>query len=153
MKRVVQHLNERGAALVEFAIVLPLLLLLAFGIIEFGFLLYNKAMLTNASREGAREGILFNSDRPSATLQSDVLAKVGAYCQTRMIPKTGVPTTTVVSGGCLTSAVNERAGKPLVVNVTFAYPFIVFPNIAKMFGSSTLGSSLTLNAESTMRCE
>lgn len=151
MRRFIKDVNESGAAMVEFAIVLPLLLLLVFGIIEFGFLLYNKAMLTNASREGAREGILFNSDRPSATLQSDVLAKVATYCQTRMIPKTGVPAT-AVSGACLASAVNERAGKPLVVNVTYSYPFIVFPNLAKMFGS-TLGSSLNLNAESTMRCE
>ena len=45
---------QRGAAAVEFAIVLPLLLVFVFGIIEFGFLLYDKAVITNASREGAR---------------------------------------------------------------------------------------------------
>jgi Flp pilus assembly protein TadG len=50
--------NQRGAALVEFAIVLPLLLLLVFGIIEFGFLLYDQAVITNASREGARKGVV-----------------------------------------------------------------------------------------------
>ena len=151
MKRFVKNLNERGAALVEFAIVLPLLLLLVFGIIEFGFLLYNKAMITNASREGAREGILFNSSRPSATIQSDVLAKVASYCQTRMIPTTVNPAATV-TGACFTSAVDERAGKELIVNVSYTYPFIVFPNIAKMFGGN-MGSSLVMNAESRMRCE
>jgi Flp pilus assembly protein TadG len=50
--------SQRGAAVVEFAFVLPLLLVILFGIIEFSFLLYDKAMLTNASREGARVGIV-----------------------------------------------------------------------------------------------
>ena len=45
--------------MVEFAIVLPLLLMLIFGMIEFSVMLYDKAMLTNATREGARFGILF----------------------------------------------------------------------------------------------
>ena len=52
--------RERGAAAIEFALILPLLLLILFGIIEFSILLYDKAMLTNASREGARLGIVFN---------------------------------------------------------------------------------------------
>ena len=58
--------NANGAAAVEFAIVVPLLLLLLFGIIEFSLLLYNKAMLTNASREGARFGIVYVIDSGNA---------------------------------------------------------------------------------------
>ena len=50
--------NQKGAALVEFAIVVPLLILLATGIGEFGLVLYNKQVITNASREGARAGIV-----------------------------------------------------------------------------------------------
>ncbi|WP_051564630.1 TadE/TadG family type IV pilus assembly protein [Desulfovermiculus halophilus] len=49
--------SQRGVAMVEFAIVLPLLLILMFGLIEFGLVLYNKQVITNASREGARYGI------------------------------------------------------------------------------------------------
>lgn len=51
--------TERGAALVEFALVFPILLLLLMGIVEFGLLFYNKQVLTNASREGARAGIAY----------------------------------------------------------------------------------------------
>ena len=36
--------------------------MLLFGIIEFGIILYDKAMITNASREGARAGIVFDPD-------------------------------------------------------------------------------------------
>ena len=50
--------RQSGQALVELALVLPLLLILAFGIVEFGLLMYNKAVITNASREGARVGIV-----------------------------------------------------------------------------------------------
>ena len=46
--------SESGAALVEFAIVLPVLLLLAFGIVDLGRLLYTYNNLTSAVREGAR---------------------------------------------------------------------------------------------------
>jgi Flp pilus assembly protein TadG len=47
--------GDRGAAIVEFAIVLPLLLLLVFGIIEFGRGYNVKVQLTSSVREGARE--------------------------------------------------------------------------------------------------
>jgi Flp pilus assembly protein TadG len=53
--------SDRGTSLVEFAIVLPLLFLLVFGLIEFGLLFYNKAVITNASREGARAGIVYDT--------------------------------------------------------------------------------------------
>jgi len=46
--------SERAAAMVEFAIVLPILLLLVFGIIDFGRALYTLNNLTAAVREGAR---------------------------------------------------------------------------------------------------
>ena len=50
--------NQKGTEVVEFAIVSLLLFLLLFGIIDFGILLYDKAVITNASREGARAGIV-----------------------------------------------------------------------------------------------
>jgi Flp pilus assembly protein TadG len=51
------HENQRGVAAVEFAIVLPLMTILLIGIIEFGIVLYNKQVVTNATREGARSAI------------------------------------------------------------------------------------------------
>lgn len=52
-----QKLGQKGGAALELAIILPLLAILVFGIIDVGFLLYNKQIITNASREGARAGI------------------------------------------------------------------------------------------------
>ncbi len=54
--------QTRGAALVEFAIILPLLILLIFGIIEFGRGYHAKTTLTHAAREGARVAALDTGD-------------------------------------------------------------------------------------------
>ena len=49
--------GEKGAAAVEFAIVLPLLMLLLAGFIDFGWLFYWQHAVSNASRAGARYGV------------------------------------------------------------------------------------------------
>ena len=50
--------KQSGAQLVEFAILLPILVVVIFSAIEFGFMLYDQAVITNASREGARAGVV-----------------------------------------------------------------------------------------------
>lgn len=63
--------NERGQALVELAIALPLLILILMGIFEFGRAFYTYQVVTNASREGARVAALGGSD-------SEVAARAAA---------------------------------------------------------------------------
>ena len=53
--------DDRGAAAVEFALVLPLLLLLLGGIIDFGFALNTQISLTHAAREGVRHYAIHES--------------------------------------------------------------------------------------------
>jgi hypothetical protein len=55
--------DQDGATLVEFALIVPLLFLLLFGTIEFGLFLFNKHIITNSSREGARAGIVARENR------------------------------------------------------------------------------------------
>jgi Flp pilus assembly protein TadG len=65
--------SERGAVAVEAALVIPLLLLLTFGIVDFGWMINRDTMLNTADREGAREGAL----NPSATdIESAVRAEL-----------------------------------------------------------------------------
>ena len=54
--------SRRGQEVVEMALVLPLLLILVFGMVDFGLLVYDKAIVTNAAREGARAGVVFAPD-------------------------------------------------------------------------------------------
>lgn len=53
-----KQLNERGVVAAEFALLLPVFLLILFGIIEFGMMMYGREIVTNAAREGARAGIV-----------------------------------------------------------------------------------------------
>jgi Flp pilus assembly protein TadG len=133
--------NQNGASMVEFALVLPVLLLLIFGMIEFSVMLYDKAMLTNASREGARLGILY--DYPDRITTGEMNTTVDNYLQNHLISLGGASTwSTSVSGTCTT------AGDPITVTVTYDYNFLVLPNLM-----TSMAPTLTLGATTTMRCE
>lgn len=66
--------RSRGAAIIEFALVLPILLILFFGIVEFATALYNKAVITNASREAARSGIVYIG--PTTHVSDDTIRSI-----------------------------------------------------------------------------
>ena len=53
--------SGKGAAAVELALVIPLFMLMTFGLLEFGHAWYIQHGLTNASREGARYGIVYRN--------------------------------------------------------------------------------------------
>lgn len=72
---VTSRRDEAGAAVVEFALVASLLILLLFGIVDFGWLVNRDTMINNASREGAREA----SINPAT---SDVRDTVLSYLST-----------------------------------------------------------------------
>ena len=78
MKTNLKTRGQRGAAMIEFALVLPVLLIVLLGTVEFSLLLYNKAMITNASREGARLGIVY---RPGGGLTHPICGDIGTRAQ------------------------------------------------------------------------
>jgi Flp pilus assembly protein TadG len=130
---------DRGSVAVEFALLLPVLLLLLFGIIDFGRALNAQITLTQAAREGAR---LASLGLPNATVVSNTQTAA-----------TGVsPVTVTVTSSC---PVGAGAGVNAVVKVTYAFSFVTpVGAIARMFvPSSTVGSALTLTAQGVMPCE
>jgi len=148
MKRKRIDHPEQGAAAVEFALILPLLSVLLFGIIEFGILFYNKAMITNASREGARAGIVY--DFPTRPSDADIASIVVAYCGSHLITfgdPTQVPSTSVTRNGTGT-------GADLSVTVGYDYDFLLLPNFLGAFFSNTqLSNRISLQATTVMRLE
>lgn len=146
--------SDKGTAVVEFAVVLPLLLIIVFGIIEFSLLLYNQAMITNAAREGARLGILVreNDNRWST---GDITAWVNKYSESYLVTfKSGAPTMpqtiTYVNDVPADPAVvkMESAVDYLTVEVTYIYDFLILPSFI-----TKLGLNQTLFARATMRAE
>ena len=145
MNRLTERIkNQKGAALVEFAIVLPLLLVLVFGMIEFSIMFYDKSVITNASREGARAGIVYSY--PNRITEGEIEATVGNYVSNKLITfgatTPSAEEMTTVTGQC------ANAGDVVTVAVTFPYEFLVLPNFI-----TTLTGSIDLSAVTIMRCE
>jgi Flp pilus assembly protein TadG len=133
--------NESGAVLIEFVIILIPLLVLLFGSIEFGVAAYNKAMITNASREGARAGIVFNAG--SRLTDGEIRQIAQDYCTDHLITfgPTTAPAVSVTREG-------NDPGDDLTVSVTYAYGFLVIQNLIPGFNPT-----LNLFAQSVMRME
>jgi Flp pilus assembly protein TadG len=133
--------RQKGAAAVEFAIVLPLLVILIFGMIEFSVLFYDKAMITNASREETRAGIVFR--HPTRVTEPEIQAVVAQYCQDHLITF-GDDSSLVVSA----PTDGLGSGDLLTVQVQYAYEFLVIPNFI-----TGLTGTIQLMSETVMRME
>ncbi len=128
--KIIRREDQTGAAAVEFAVVLPLLMLLVCGIIEFGALLHNKQVVVNASREAARAGI---------TGEADLQLIARNYCGGQLIGLSEAITADMVD----VTAVND--GTDLTVHVQFAYT-LLFGNIIDI-------DQVTVAGETVMRME
>jgi Flp pilus assembly protein TadG len=121
--------------------------LLVVGIIEFGLLCYNKQVITNASREGARAGIVQRVDNNGNPLLSNAEVEafidgiVQGYCNQRLITFGSNNPPTVASTG-----ENGAFQQDLTVNVRYNYGFMV----PSLFG---LGSTITISAQTVMSME
>ena len=136
----VSQQRQKGIAAVEFAIVLPVLLLIVFGIVQLGIALYDKPVITNASREGARAGIVLKSPKPSATdIQNVVLNYTSTYLLTFGTQSSPTVTTTGQGGSF---------GTPLSVSVSYAYAGL---GLGGMF--SAVSGPITLSATTVMNNE
>lgn len=132
---------QRGSAAVEFAIILPVLAVLLFSIVEFGLIFYNKAVITNASREGARFGILYRQPGSEVTC-GQIDAIINAYTAGNLVTfgaATGV-TINYTPANC-----TPATGSELTVNVSYPYDYLVLPRIVE-----DLAGRLTLVGQTIM---
>jgi Flp pilus assembly protein TadG len=141
-RRARRKRGQEGQALAEFALVIPVLVILLLGIMEFGLLLYNQHVITNASREGARYGIVARVDRRT---EAEIETVVLDYCGNRLVTfGSGAPETTVVpqtTSGAL-------FGQDLSVMVEFQYDFLVLPNfLGALVGGTNLRAQTTMKYE------
>jgi hypothetical protein len=143
--------GEKGGSLIEFAIIAPLLFVILFGIIEFGVLLYDKAMLTNAVREGARAGIVFAKPRLT---DGEIIAIVKNYCESHLI-SFGVEPVLSISGkdGAGIMPETPESGDSITVEATYGFRFLVFSNLLALLGGDNQDGGIDLSAVSVMRLE
>ena len=129
--------GERGQSLVEFAMVVPLLLLLVFAIIDFGRAFDSWITVTSAAREGARVGAV-GADQ--ATIISKVDQAASDLDQSK-----------------LTVNVTNAQGAPgstVSVQVNYAFSFITpIGGLMQLIGGGSLPNGLSLSSTSDMRLE
>ncbi len=122
--------RTRGQALVEFAVVLPVFLLILSGILDFGFLLYSRMTVISAAREGARVAIDAPKSTPAQQAQipnlvqtrvSDAASGLNLADLSVQMPPPCVPKTTA----CAFNG-TAKAGDSIKVTVTYHYHSI-FP--------------------------
>lgn len=138
--------RERGSAMVETAICIPLLLVLMVGIFEVGRAYETWQVLTNAAREGARMAVM-----PSGSA-ADTTALVRAYMSNGQLTKAA--TASVVINEAASIDVNGNPVSASMVTVDYPFEFIMLQPVVRLVSpSATVGGPITMRATAIMRNE
>jgi len=131
--------DNRGQELVEYALTLPILLLLVLGIMEFGLAIFAYNTVANAAREGARVGAVMdgNIEALRQPIEDAVIARTGGLWLTESNVSV---TETVITTGTDTA---------IRVTVNYTHPLISGMIMEAAGGNATL----QLRSEATMRRE
>ncbi len=146
--------GEHGAVAVEFAIIVPILLLLVFGIIDFGHAWYMRHMMSDASREGARYATRYKTDATghrilpqslSPTADDYILTTWGLASR---LPADADPKVSLSGDAATETNASMLAGEDFIVTITATKNWFVLGNLIP-----GLGNSQTLSVTTTMTCE
>jgi TadE-like protein len=124
---------ESGTALLEFAIVLPILLVLCMGMLDFGRAFHTKSLLDQAAREGCRLAVVTAPDAALVTARVNTVLASGGI----------TPNSVTVAGPDAAHMVT------VTVSVTFSF---VTPGVFALVGGN-YGSTLPMAGQATMRFE
>jgi Flp pilus assembly protein TadG len=134
-RRMRTQSRQRGQALVEFALMMPLFALLAFGLLDFGRVVYAQNTVSEAAREASRVGTL----EPSATATKYAAIRSAAL---HKAPGLGLTTADIQGQGCSDCFYPNGALSGGQVVVTITKPIqLLTPLIAQIFGGSMTVSS------------
>ena len=130
--------NERGAAATEFALLLPVFLMILFGIIELGMIMYGREVVTNAAREGARAGIV---QGPPKRTSGQITTIANSYLTGTGINQADVTFTP--------AGVGLASPNTLTVTAQYNYRFLI-PYIPNVLG---IPNPLLITTQAVMRHE
>lgn len=128
--------QRRGTALVEFAMVAPVFFLFMVGAIEFGRAIMVQEVLTDASREGARVGII------DGMQTSDVQSAANAYLTAMKVSGATVSVSPQNPG-------STPSGTQVTVTISIPYKSVSWVPAPWFLGSATLTASTVMQRQST----
>lgn len=132
-------LGEAGQALVEVAVALPILLALLVGIFEFARAYNVQQVITNAAREGARQGVLPSMGQADAVLRAD-----------QRLADAGISSATVTWNCPAPCSTGASVGVTVAVDYTFVF---IGPVLSLLASGNNDPGTITLRSTSTMRRE
>jgi hypothetical protein len=147
--------EQKGASLVEFALILLAFLSLLFGVIEFGLVIYNQQVINNAAREGARAGIVVREPRLiggvtyNRTTENEIRAIVRSYASSNLV--TFGSDSLISDGNIPIFKEGDSFGNFLTVETRYRYDFLVIPQLAGLVGIEI--PSINLSARARMAME
>ena len=138
--------DERGTVAVEFALIVPILILLVLGILEFGFGYHAWDVTQNAAREGARTGAV------TQVGESEIVARVMGASQLLDQDQVQVTVTCAPPGGTVFGACGSvdswLEGKIIRVTVVYTYDYMT-----PLPGWVAMGDSMVLRSVAEARFE
>ena len=157
--------GERGGVAVEFAIILPVLMLLVFGIIDFGHAWYMRHLMSDGSRDGARYGTRYQTvpgNQAQRLLPKNLSPSISDYVLNtaadndgkngwglkNLLPADANPQVTPTGAASTENVGINLAGEDLHVTITATKTWFVLGNLIP-----GLGSTETLSVTTTMKCE
>jgi len=149
--------NQRGQAVIELALTLPLLLVVVFGIIDFGFMFQRYEAVTNAAREGARLGVLADYTATEAQNRAlDYLVASGLNgpiraCGTGAVVRNSRCAQMTTSTVPVVGSTPAKTVDQVTVIVEYDHQYQFVGPILGLFGSNL--SSIRLRSASSMRRE
>jgi Flp pilus assembly protein TadG len=159
-----RSLAERGQALLEFALVVPIFLILAFGIVDFGMGFKSSLTVTNATREGARLGAVgwpagsypgdCKSDPPATDAEKTIVRRV---CNALGVSQTALDDQVQNVSVALqerNGVAGIQTGDSVVVSLEYRYDFITpLGAMLSTFSWGAMPTSVTLSSTTDMRLE
>ena len=117
---------QKGAALVEFAIAILLLLVLIFGIIEIGLYVLNRQIIVNACREGARFGVVVRSPRHG---DAEIRAEIVRRATARLVTFNAAGSNLNLSLSRLGPGCGNMSDCTLRIDASYRYTFLILPDL------------------------
>lgn len=151
MRKLLDRARERGAAAVEFALVLPVLIIILVGVIDFGMVTNAQAIVANAARDGARVASMGGDEATSCDAAVTAATTLVGFSDTgdcsTSTPSVAVSCLTAGGANCASTFNSSReVGGTAVVAVTYTYKWIS-PAVFGLPGQTTITKKAYMRIE------
>jgi Flp pilus assembly protein TadG len=149
--------RQKGAQAVEFALILPFFILIIFAVLDFGILVYNKAIITNASREAVRSATVLTAASWSTSTIAQVACNYSGNTLISVAASGGTRTSTCTGSEdpviTVTPATAPAFNEPVTVTVSYTVRGFSLGSWWGLGTGTSVGSPLVLVATTQMNHE